>query len=456
MKKRTLLSAVGILLFGILIGGCSQSGKDSSSTDTSASIAEESDAASNTEEILDENEDSKGSEDTGEKVTITHLTWRVPDVGDAFDVFLEKFHAEHPSITVEVQNVSSDQYYNMLQTRLLSNDPPDIITTEPEAAKYISQAENGYLLDITDEPFMENLISGTLSSVTLDEKIYGIPYDTSSLVIFYNKQIFAEHNISVPTNYTEFLEVCETLKAAGVTPISYGIKDEYVTAFMPYQIAPTAVYSKTPDWDTQLEAGTTSFLSDEWRRVFQVPFELKEKGYMTDNALGIGDQQSVEIFAKGEAAMTATGTWATATIRDANPDIDLGLFPFPANTENEDNAIVLSTGQVMAISSTTKYIDACKEYLAAWTDVAYAQDWTNSAKSISTVVGVSNDFDETINDLTPYLENSDTWGFASTGWPAGVQDAFRPIFQEVWSGKGTVDDILTVMDEAAQKSLSNK
>lgn len=394
--------------------------------------------------------------DTGAKVTLTHLTWRVPDVGTGFDDFKKKFESEHKNITLEIQNVSSDQYYNTLQTRLLSGDPPDLITTEPEEAKYITEAKNGYLMDITNEAFLKNLIPSTLQSVKLNEKIYGIPYDTSSLVVFYNKKIFKNNGVEVPSSYNEFLNVCKELKEKGVAPISYGIKDEYVTAFLPYQIAPTAVYEKNPNWDDDLTAGKVKFNSSEWKRVFNVPFDLKQ--YMNDggkNALGIGDQQSVELFASGKAAMTCTGTWATSVIRSANPNIDLGLFPFPANQDGEENWIISSPGQIMAMSATTQHPEECKEYLKCWASKDYAQQWTNSAKAISTVEGVSNDYDASMNDLNTYLDKNKTWSYPNNGWPAGVQDAFRKKLQEVWAGKGTVDDILNAMDQAAQKSLKS-
>ena len=50
-------------------------------------------------------------------------------------------------------------------------------------------------------------------------------------VVFYNKDIFEEQGLSVPTTYSEFIETCEALKAAGSTPcaaaVSYTHLDVY-------------------------------------------------------------------------------------------------------------------------------------------------------------------------------------------------------------------------------------
>lgn len=436
--KRILCMLIIFTLALSLFAGCGSKSAENAKTDESKAQTT----------VQKDEETKKVEEKVPEKVTLTHLTWRVADVGDAFTVFTKKYQEENPNATIEVVNIASDQYYNTLKTRLLSGDPPDIFTTAP-GAQMVEQAKNGYILDITNEPMLQNVMPGQVESTKIDGKVYGIPYDIVSLVVLYNKKIFADNGVKVPANYDEMLQVCETLKSKNIVPVAYGIKDAYLTQFLPYQISPTAVYAKNPNWDSDLVAGKAKFNSPEWKRVVEVPFELGKKGYFTKNSLGVGDQQSVEMFAKGEAAMTFNGSWAVGTARAANPDIELGIFPFPANQAGEEAWMTTMVGQVMAISATSKNLDECKKYLTAWTNKDYAQLWTDRAKSISTIMGVNNNFDPVMNDLTPYMENQKSWQFANAGWPAGVTDVFIKKFQEVYAGKGTVEDMLNEMDKAA-------
>ena len=45
--------------------------------------------------------------------------------------------------------------------------------------------------------------------------------------VIYNKEIFAEHGIEVPTTWDELIAACETLKAAGVTPFYATFKEPW-------------------------------------------------------------------------------------------------------------------------------------------------------------------------------------------------------------------------------------
>src|SRR5690606_38556379 len=55
-----------------------------------------------------------------------------------------------------------------------------------------------------------------------DGKLYGVPYAAVNLGVFYNTEIFAEHEIEVPQTYQEFIDACDKLLAAGVIPIAAG------------------------------------------------------------------------------------------------------------------------------------------------------------------------------------------------------------------------------------------
>lgn len=446
MKKLLGFILVGCLSLSLFSGCGTKSDAENSAASTSQVATEQSTTAAQ----------STTATESAKPVTLTQLTWRVADVGDAFTVFTNKYKEEHQNVTIDVVNIASDQYFNTLKIRLLGGDAPDIIATGPGEESLTMQAQNGYLLDITDDPMLKNVLPSALDGAKVDGRVYGIPYDIVSLVVLYNKKIFADNGIKVPANYDEMMQVCETLKSKNIAPVVYGIKDTYLTQFFPYQISPTAVYSKNPSWDKDLVAGKVKFNSPEWKRVLEVPFDMNKKGYFTKNALGVGDQQSVEMFARGEGAMTFNGSWAVGTARAANPNIDVGVFPFPANKSGEEQYMTMSLGQIMAISKTTKNVDECKKYLAAWTDKNYAQLWTDRAKAISTIAGVSNNFDPSMNDLTPYMEKLKSVQFANAGWPAGVTDVFIKKFQEIYSGKATIDQMLDEMDKAVAKAVAKK
>ncbi len=51
--------------------------------------------------------------------------------------------------------------------------------------------------------------------------------------MIYNKDIFAQYGVAVPTTWDEFLQACETFKANGVTPIYGTFKDGWTSTRAP-------------------------------------------------------------------------------------------------------------------------------------------------------------------------------------------------------------------------------
>jgi len=65
------------------------------------------------------------------------------------------------------------------------------------------------------------MLPDVINDVKVDGRIYAMPVNIHrENALFYNKQIFADHHLTPPTTLAEFLTVCATLKAAGITPVA--------------------------------------------------------------------------------------------------------------------------------------------------------------------------------------------------------------------------------------------
>lgn len=446
MKKISYLILVTFVAM-IIFAGCGQAAKQENNTATTTTQAQETKQETKSEE--------KPKTEAPKKVTLRQMTWTVPDSNGAFDEIKKIYEGKNSNVTIEVENVPTDQYTNVLKTKLISGDAPDIIGLHPVEAEYKDAARNGYLEDITNDPLMQNVLPGLLNNSKVNGKIYGVPYDQASMVVLYNKKIFTDNGIKIPNSYPELLEICEKLKSKGITPAVHGIKDWYVVQFFPYQIAPTVVYSKNPNWDADLKEGKVKFNGPEWKKVLEMYLEIEKKGYFTKNALGVGDQQSVQMFGTGKAAMIFQGSWSVSVAKQANPDIQIGAFPFPANQPGEELWMSASVGQLWCVSKNSKNLNEAKKYLAAWTQPEVAQLWATKKSSASTIKGVKNDFNEAMVELGPYYEKLKSWQFCNNDWPAGVEEAFCKKFQELYASpdKVSIEDVLKAMDKKAQESL---
>ena len=50
--------------------------------------------------------------------------------------------------------------------------------------------------------------------------------------MWYNKKMFADNSLEVPTTYEDFKTVCETFIANGIQPIGSSVKDTWVLAML--------------------------------------------------------------------------------------------------------------------------------------------------------------------------------------------------------------------------------
>ena len=125
----------------------------------------------------------------------------------------------HPNVTfTNVYYNQGTDYFPQLSTALSSGDQPNIIMGNP--GLYPDLVSEGFVMDLTDNETIKamNLPSGDLGDVSANGKIYGFPIDFKSWGIFYNKTIFEEQGLEVPTTLTELNAVQDALIAAGIDP----------------------------------------------------------------------------------------------------------------------------------------------------------------------------------------------------------------------------------------------
>ena len=141
------------------------------------------------------------------------------DQEKALQELANNFTKENPNITVTLQNQSS---YPDLQQKITATmaSPKDLPT--------LTQAYPDWLLNAIDEnlvvdlkPYIENetikfdnyndIVKGFREASTIDGKIYGIPFNKSTEVLWYNKTLLDKLNIAVPTTYEEFAKASKEI-----------------------------------------------------------------------------------------------------------------------------------------------------------------------------------------------------------------------------------------------------
>ncbi|MCA0251528.1 MAG: extracellular solute-binding protein [Actinobacteria bacterium] len=152
-----------------------------------------------------------------------------------FEAINAAFAKKYPGVKVNFTSVPNENY-NQTRTSRLTAGSIDIGLANPQQLPDYVPASNmgddarladaGGFVDLTSQPFMARFIPSVLEKITYKGKNYTVPTGLSYYSgMTYNKKIFTDNNIQIPTTWDEFVKVCQDLKAKGITPISIGGKD---------------------------------------------------------------------------------------------------------------------------------------------------------------------------------------------------------------------------------------
>ncbi|HQY98831.1 MAG TPA: ABC transporter substrate-binding protein [Propionicimonas sp.] len=350
--KKTLTA----LLAALLVAGCSSGGPAASTpAGTAAGTAASTPAAA-----------------TGSISVMASQDW----VKDPELALAKKFE-ESTGIKVDYQIVPADQYPALLTTKLNSGEAADIFMNQSGKFDIVSQLQiekNG--TDLTDQAWVSTFDAAVKDQVSANGKVYGITiWDQSdSYAYIYNKLIFAELNLTPPTNFAEFKAVSEAIKKADITPIYEPVKDGWHHQLNFFDVS--AAYDKSDaNLVANLNANKATFAETPiFKQMIEQMKEVYDAGYWGEDAFSNEYANLAAEMATGDYAMTTNMMGRIADIVAAGKkytEDDFGIFPAPYL----DNQIIAETpcGPSKFIYSGSKNTDAAKKYLAFLAEPANLQ-----------------------------------------------------------------------------------
>ena len=214
MKFKRLL-ALGLVFMSAAMVGCGSKGNDTSSADIVTEIKE--------------------------PVEITFWHAMNGDLEKSLTSLTEKFMAENPNIKVTLQNQSS---YKDLQQKITATvaSPKDLPTmTQAYPDWMFNPIKDNLVTDLT--PYIENetlkfdnyedILPSFREAAKIDGKIYGMPFNKSTEVLWYNKTLLDELGLKAPTTYDELVQVAKTIKEKkGIAGAGFDSLNTYYTTFL--------------------------------------------------------------------------------------------------------------------------------------------------------------------------------------------------------------------------------
>ena len=350
---------------------------------------------------------------------------------------IDAFNAQNPGIRVVLNQIPDTE--TVMQTRAQTNEMPDMFSCTTSTMYEIMFAD-GMIMDLTGQPFLSNVQESTLALAAYEGRNWRLPYSLSYYGLYVRTDIFEEHGLAYPTTWDELMDVCEKLKAAGITP--FALPDK---TFVYQRMERMMSYMSEDDTEfKQIAAGELAAKDSVLLKAYaEVSLQLAQN--MTVESLGAEYTESYQQLLAGQAAMTINGQWSLTTLKDYDPDVKIALIPLP-NPLGESE-VVISIDTSFCISSSTKHPDECLKFLDFLSQPENAQTYTDIEGSPNVVNGVVLNVPELsfINDV---VAGGQVCLSQNAIWPSGFRKALGSVATDL-----IIDGDLDAFYEAAAEVI---
>jgi len=247
-----------------------------------------------------------------------------PAPKQAWADMIAQFETENPDIDVKVNQYDHEGYKSVLRNWLVTSPPDVVFWFAGNRMKFF--VDLGLFEDVSDVWANEGLndsMSSTKASLSVDGKKYGVPYSYYQWGIYYNKGIFDKLGLSEPQTWDEFIAVCDALKANAITPITIGTKYLWTAAgWFDY----LNMRTNGLDYHIDLMDGKIPYTDAGVRNTFANWKQLVDGEYFLENHASYSWQEAQPPMFNGEAAMYLMGNFLTPNFPEG---MDFDFFPFP-------------------------------------------------------------------------------------------------------------------------------
>lgn len=358
MKKQTIFLVI-VLILSLMLAACGAQPQAAAPAEAPKEEAAQEQAAP---------AEAESAEQAPPPVTLTYLVDDSEANQATAKALAGAYMALHPNVTIIVEaRPGGTEGDNIVKTRLATGEMTDIFWYNSGS---LLQALNptDTLVDLSNEPFISNIVESFLPTVSQNGQIFGVPSQTAmGGGIFYNKKIYEDLGLNVPKTWAEFATNNEKIKEAGIAPVGATFGDTWTSQlfvladyYNVQQAHPTfaedytankAKYATTPEAMAGFEHLQEGFEKEWW-----------QQDYATTRF-----EQGLKMLADGEFAHYPMLTFALSTIATNWPDKvnDIGFFAQPGPDASSNGVTIWMPAATYIPQTTTgEKLAAAKDFLA--------------------------------------------------------------------------------------------
>ncbi len=414
------------------------------------------------EEVAEEEEEV----DLQAPKTVSFLTiWDEATAGSLIiKTLTDEYIADHPNFALELEiAVQASEIDPKISTYSAADSLPELFVNQNNQVLK-GLAEAGQVVNI-DEEFANGLdlsvspaIRAGIMNIVGTDALYALPTENNIEGIWYNKQIFADNNLEVPTTVDEMLAVAETLKGLGIQPFAASGEQRWPLTRL---IANIAMRILGTDCIVQANSGELSFTDPAFVEAATIVQEMGVNGYFGEGVNTITYDVANDAFLNGQAAMYYMGTWA---IRDFNDETKntlgpdgIGFFSFPAveGGAGSTGDYIVSFGLLYVFGQSkfdAQVADWAKYVFPKYSDLALSELGSIPCFELTSEPENLQPYTQLVIDEMAKIENTGLW--MEYGLAQSVSDVATQNVQLLVLGDITPEEYCAQLDAALQASLS--
>lgn len=349
-----------------------------------------------------------------------------------FQELLREFEAKNPGARVTHDSTTE------IAPQFVRHKPCDVgcFNGNLELARYI---ERGVLDDLSTLPSADRVRQDFQELIgeygTYPGRLSALPYSLAAAGVIYNKEIFDEHGLSVPTTWTEFVDICEELQSAEVTPIYATDRDTWTIwqGLFDYSVGSSVntgeFFSRMQELGT--DVGPDSEVSFE--KTLAEPMERAKtiSNFFNPDHPVRGYADGNLAFGQGGAAMYLQGPWALGEIALVNADLDVGTFALPVSEDPNDREVRVNVDLSLWIPSGAENKDQAADLVEFLMQDEVINTYNADNLAYSPIEEALPQEDERLSGLQSYVDDGAFYQGVGTFIPPSIplgnylQDAVR-------------------------------
>lgn len=388
---------------------------------------------------------TQGQASAGEKVTL--VMWHNhPEWKSRVQAILDVFEKENPTIHIDLQEIPGPDYTVKRNTAMTAGEGPDLIAFSP-GSELRAARDAGYIYDLTDLIKIDALNPSAKDAAQVDGKVYALPIlGLYTVALYYHKDIFEKYQLTPPTNWDELKAVSEKLKAQGIAPMMAPAQDGVIPFFL-YMLVASSILKA--DGFEKVRQGKIKLTDPELLPAAQFLHDLYP--YFQEGALGTPYVEGKALFAHGRAAMMEGGSADFAGFTEVNPDVKLGVVPFPSPAGVGAPSTVTGMESPFAINKQTKHVDQAVTFLK-WMLTKTPGQMVADNITLPTIEGVTPSNNPAMQEMIKASKSNDVrvwYEFPETG---KIGDVVRDHVQELFTDAITPEQFAKLLQDSITPS----